>query len=131
MARCRSYAGLLAAIGVCAAITVSANATFANGADPSPLGKWRFSETASCGIDDVRAGNLLTVTDAEIRYRAVSCVRDQAKDLTTASLAALCDIGGAEPLPIRFEWRFAPDVPTFLLIQGAEQPIYRCAETTQ
>lgn len=97
-----------------------------------PLGKWRFSPEASCGIDDVRANNLLTVTGDEIRYRAVTCVRIPANASTApheVSVAGLCEIGGEDPLPVTFHWRFTPGAPALLSVQGYEQPVYHCSET--
>ena len=93
-------------------------------------GHWRLDEIPGCGVDDVRAGRIVSVTDKELRYGALLC-----KILSGAQLGgsdyrvqASCEIASDVESVIIFDFGLSSDEAAILKVQGGEQPVWRCGK---
>ncbi len=93
-------------------------------------GHWRLDEIPGCGIDDVRAGRIVSVTDRELRYGQLLCTVLNGAPLGGSDfrVQASCEIASDVESVIIFDWDMATDAKATLTVQNADRPIWRCAE---
>ncbi|RMF04479.1 MAG: hypothetical protein D6773_06380 [Alphaproteobacteria bacterium] len=92
-------------------------------------GNWRTTEIASCGIDDVRAGRILSVGENSIRHGFILCViREGAREGDAIRLVAQCDLGGGYETPLEYEFRLTGPHEATLSLYGQEKRLVRCVK---
>ncbi|MEM7544524.1 MAG: hypothetical protein AAF367_03225 [Pseudomonadota bacterium] len=90
-------------------------------------GNWRTTEIASCGIDDVRAGRILSMGDRAIRYGFLLCViQDGTSANQTISVTAQCDLGGGYETPMTYEWILTGPHTALMRLNGYDTALVRC-----
>ena len=90
-------------------------------------GNWRTTDIASCGIDDVRAGRILSMGENSIRYGFLLCViRDGAGDGEAVTVNADCDLGGGYETPLTYEWTLTGPNAATMRVNGYDTQLIRC-----
>lgn len=90
-------------------------------------GNWRTTEIASCGIDDVRAGRILSMGENSIRYGFLLCIiRDGTEGDQTITVNANCDLGGGYETPLTYEWTLTGPNAATMRVNGYDTPLMRC-----
>ena len=90
-------------------------------------GNWRTTEIASCGMDDVRAGRILSMGENSIRYGFLLCViRDGAGDGEAVTVNADCDLGGGYETPLTYEWTLTGPNAATMHVNGYDTQLIRC-----
>lgn len=93
------------------------------------IGTWRPADYASCGIDDVRYGRIVSVGRASLLLGQVSCViRDGAKTEAGFALDGDCDLGGGYRARLAYDWRMVGPDEAVLTHEGFETRLLRCGE---
>lgn len=106
---------------------------FAFSANASPWdpikGNWRTTGIASCGIDDVRAGRIMSIGNRSLRYGYVHCVIETgATDGNHINIEARCDLGGGYEASLTYAWVLAGNDIATLSHEGTEVQLVRCGE---
>lgn len=93
-------------------------------------GHWRLDEVPGCGVDDVRAGRIVSVTDKELRYGALLCSVLSGAPIGSSEYRAQasCEIASDVESVILFDFDLSSTDTAILKVQGGEQPIWRCGE---
>ncbi|MEM7271104.1 MAG: hypothetical protein AAF401_17835 [Pseudomonadota bacterium] len=91
------------------------------------IGYWRAATHDSCGIDDIRAGSLLSISEKELRYGHILCTVSSAIQTDeTLVVTADCDTGGRTPVPIDFGFSDPAGATSDLTIYGRTRAMARC-----
>ena len=92
------------------------------------IGNWRTTEIASCGIDDVRVGRILSISETTIRHGFVLCVIENGEvDGDRIEVDAQCDLGGGYETPLSYAWTIAGD-EAVMRLNGYDTSLVRCGE---
>lgn len=90
-------------------------------------GNWRTTEIASCGIDDVRAGRILSMGENSIRYGHLLCIiEDGEEDGANITINAECDLGGGYETLLTYEWTLSSETEAIMHLNGYDTALVRC-----
>ena len=91
------------------------------------IGNWRTTEINSCGIDDVRVGRILSVSETTIWHGFVICVISEgAAEGDAVTIEAQCDLGGGYETPLTYQWRLGDRDQAVLRLNDYDTDIVRC-----
>ena len=91
-------------------------------------GDWRGAEITSCGIDDVRVGNIMSVNDRTLRYGFIHCAIEggDTADDGAITINARCDLGGGYEADLSYEWRLDNPNEALMTHEGYTRRLIRC-----